>query len=101
MMIIYHRVRHGTINGLTYKENTLEAFALAIQEGAEMVEFDVWSDLRVAHDPGGANTNAATLTQVLDFIDAQCTVNIEVKSPEAVDAVAEEVERRLAVGKWK
>jgi len=100
MMIIYHRGRHGTINSLTYKENSLEAFALAVQEGAEMVEFDVWNDLRVAHDPG-ANTNAPTLTQVLDLINARCAVNIEVKGPEAADVVAEEVERRLASGKWE
>lgn len=98
-LIIYHRGRHGVVGGRIVKENTLEAFELAVQEGAKMVEFDVWDGLRVAHDPG-SNAGSPTLLQVLDLINARCAVNIEVKSPGMANAVALEVEHRLASGRW-
>jgi len=80
-LLIYHRGRHG--KDIEIEENTLESFERAIQEGALMVEFDVWTGLRVAHDPND-NALVPTLPEVLGRIDGRCAVNIEIKSPKAL-----------------
>ncbi|MDO8664091.1 MAG: glycerophosphodiester phosphodiesterase [Candidatus Liptonbacteria bacterium] len=82
-LIIYHRGRHGKVGVREIKENTLEAFETAVAERAHMIEFDVWTGLRVAHDPG-QNSSAPTLTQVLNSIGGLSRVNVEVKSPKAL-----------------
>lgn len=84
-LIIYHRGRHGADIGI--KENTLDAFDRAIKEGARMIEFDVWGDLRVAHGPG-PHFDAPTLNEVLDVIRGRAAINIELKSPRALPKLA-------------
>lgn len=96
-LIIYHRGRHGT--DIRVKENTLKAFERAIKEGAAMVEFDVWTGLRVAHDPG-ENSSAPTLPEVLQTIRARCAVNIEIKSPAMLDATLCVIDEALTSGPW-
>ncbi len=99
--VIYHRGRHGiTINGSVLQENTLAAFQRAIVEGAEMIEFDVWTGLKVAHDPG-ANTGLPTLPEVLNLISGRCSVNIEVKSPASADDTIRLIRSELNSGRWK
>ncbi|MBI2039419.1 MAG: glycerophosphodiester phosphodiesterase [Candidatus Niyogibacteria bacterium] len=86
-LIIYHRGRHGKVGAREIKENTIEAFEAAIAEGAQMIEFDVWTGLRIAHDPG-ENADAPTLKQALDVIGGRASVNLEIKSPSALrDAI--------------
>jgi glycerophosphoryl diester phosphodiesterase len=99
-LIIYHRGRHGVTGskGAFLNENTLEAFEEAIAENAEMIEFDVWGELAVTHDPG---TSLVTLTDVLDLVRGRCRVNVEIKSPLAVDAAAEEIRRQLVRPCWE
>lgn len=96
-LIIYHRGRHG--KDIRIQENTLKAFERAIKEGAAMVEFDVWTGLRIAHDPG-ANTLVPTLPEALECIHARCAINIEIKSPEASERVMEVIESALTEGCW-
>lgn len=98
-MLIYHRGRHGLVNGKEIKENTLEAFEAAVAEGAWMIEFDVWTGLRVAHDPG-ANMSAPTLQQVLGVIGGKSDVNIEVKSPAVIHEAIRVVQTALRSGRW-
>ncbi len=83
--IIYHRGRHG-IDGI--KENSLPAMYRAVADGATMIEFDVWEDLKVSHDPN-SNPNTPRLPQILRAINGACDVNIEIKSPRmATDVLA-------------
>lgn len=96
-LVIYHRGRHG--RDVRIKENTIKAFQRAIKEGARMVEFDVWTGLRVAHDQ---NPDAAvpTLPEVLEAIRARCAVNIEIKSPLALEGVINAIDEALTLGCW-
>ncbi len=98
-LIIYHRGRHGPISdGTRLEENTLPAFEQAIKEGAQMIEFDVWTGLRVAHDPG--RISVPTLSEVLDLVDGRCGVNVEIKSPQAAPDALKKIEDVLATGRW-
>ncbi len=82
-LIIYHRGRHGKVGERDIEENTIIAFEAAISEGAKMIEFDVWTGLRIAHDPG-KNNHAPTLSQALSAIRGRSGVNLEIKSPKAL-----------------
>lgn len=97
--LIYHRGLHDT-PGRTVgaKENTLGAFERAIAAGARMIEFDVWEDLKISHDPG--NAKAPTLPEALAQIDGRCGVNIEIKSPRMREAALEIVRSSFAKGHW-
>lgn len=97
--LIYHRGLHDT-PGRTVgaKENTLSAFERAIAAGAHMIEFDVWEDLKISHDPG--NPRAPTLPEALARIDGRAHVNIEIKSPRMREATLEIVRRSFARGHW-
>lgn len=108
MKLIYHRGRHGRINdNLVLEENSLKAFDRAVKEGAWMIEFDVWTGLRVAHDPVlssdlVAKDNSATmLKEVLDTIDGRCAINIEIKSPKAALEALDLVSEYLSLGKYQ
>ncbi|HEY9585167.1 MAG TPA: glycerophosphodiester phosphodiesterase [Candidatus Paceibacterota bacterium] len=96
-LIIYHRGRHG--KDIRVKENTLRAFSRAIKEGAAMVEFDVWSGLRITHDPN-PSTPVPTLTEALDLIRGRCAVNIEIKSPEVANKAMGIIAEALSLGPW-
>lgn len=99
-MVVYHRGRHGDIGGRMVRENSLEAFALSVREDAEMVECDVWNDLRITHDPAAITDAPPTLTEVLECINGRCAVNIEVKSPRVAGAVTTIVDRFLRSSRW-
>lgn len=94
-LLIYHRGRHG--KDIKIEENTLAAFERAVLEGALMVEFDVWTGLRVAHDPNDSAL-VPTLPEVLEYIGGRCAVNVEIKSPQVVDPTTEVIDDVLARG---
>jgi glycerophosphoryl diester phosphodiesterase len=62
-------------------ENTLPAFELAIEMGADYVEFDVHNDLSVTHDRPRRGVNYPTLDEVLDLCRGQIGVMVELKRP--------------------
>lgn len=98
--LIYHRGRHGTLpDGRTLPENSLEAFEQAVIEGAQMVEMDVWDGLRIEHDPNNS-LNAPSLPAVLEALAGRCSVNIEIKSPRALDKALECVSAAVKSGTW-
>lgn len=98
-LIIYHRGRHGKVGGKEIHENTIEAFETAVAEGARMVEFDIWTGLRIAHDPG-KNTNAPTLQEALNAIGGRSGVNLEIKSPKALKKAILTTKSALDTGLW-
>lgn len=63
-------------------ENTLEAFAMAIELGADVVELDVRRSteggLVISHDPLPAR-NAPTLEQVVDLCAGRIALDVELK----------------------
>jgi glycerophosphoryl diester phosphodiesterase len=70
------------------RENTLEAFELAVEEGADYIEFDVRAKdgrLVVCHDPNPP-TDVPTLDEVLDAMAGEIGLCVELKE----EAVAEE-----------
>ena len=97
--IIYHRGRHG-VDGI--EENSLPAIYSAIAHGATMIEFDVWEDLRICHNPN-SGPNAPRLGAVLGAIAGRCAVNIEVKSPRMATDVLAAIHVALgeACSKWQ
>ena len=83
MLVIAHR---GA--SVDAPENSVEAFLLADEQGADGVELDVRIDptgeLLVRHDPlpaGGVDTDATpTLSAVLDACGEEMLVNVEIKN---------------------
>ncbi len=76
-------------------ENTLEAFELAIAEGADYVEFDVRArrgELVICHDPGPPD-EVPTLEEVLAALTGRIGLCVEVKEEETTDAVLDALER--------
>ncbi|MDZ4786546.1 MAG: glycerophosphodiester phosphodiesterase [bacterium] len=98
-LIIYHRGRHGNVTGKIIPENSLEAFELAIQEGADMIEFDVQTGLKIAHDP--AKESVPTLSEVLDLVGGRCAINVEIKSPSAAYDTIKLIREALSTSRWK
>lgn len=89
--LIYHRGRHGYVarSGCTVliPENSLQAFQVAVELGATMIEFDARKNPLggihfpiIAHDPGMFD-KTPTIVEALDVIDNSCAVNIEIKDP--------------------
>ena len=76
MLVIAHR-------GASYDrpENTLPAFELAIEMGADYVEFDVHNDLSVTHDRPKRGVDYPTLDDVLDLCRGRIGVMVELKRP--------------------
>jgi glycerophosphoryl diester phosphodiesterase len=76
-------------------ENTLEAFELAIAEGADYVEFDVRArngELVICHDPGPPD-DVPTLEEVLVALTGRIGLCVEVKEEETTDVVLDALER--------
>lgn len=98
-LIIYHRGRHEQVDGREIPENTIAAFETAVAEGARMIEFDIWTGLRIAHDPD-KNTNAPTLQEALNAIGGRSGVNLEIKSPKALKKAVLTVKLALNSELW-
>lgn len=66
-------------------ENSLAAFARAIELGADFVELDVHpgadGELVVSHDPPGAHAPAPRLVEALDLCAGRIGVMVELKTP--------------------
>ena len=86
MLVIAHR-------GASYDqpENTMPAFELAIEMGADYVEFDVQNDLSVTHDRPRRGGAYPTLDEVLELCRGRVGVMLELKRPRP-----DTVERALA-----
>jgi glycerophosphoryl diester phosphodiesterase len=82
-------------------ENSLEAIALAVELGCDLVEFDVHavgSALVVAHDPPAAADGLPTLDDVLSLLAAsEAGVHLDLKSQRAERPVAEALRRHRLV----
>jgi glycerophosphoryl diester phosphodiesterase len=76
VLVIAHR-------GASYDrpENTIPAFELAIEMGADYVEFDVHNDLSVTHDRPRRGLTYPKLDEVLDVCRGRIGVMVELKRP--------------------
>ena len=97
--IVFHRGRHGVMpDGTSIEENTFEAFERAIEEGARVVEMDVWTNMAVVHDPG--IQSVPKLPEILERIAGRCKVNVEIKSPQTAPEVIRFIKGLLATKLW-
>ena len=84
-------------------ENSLEAIALAVELGCDLVEFDVHTlggELVVAHDPPGAADGLPTLDDVLSLLaPTGAGVHLDLKSQGAERPVADALRRQGLVGR--
>lgn len=84
-------------------ENSLEAIALAVELGCDLVEFDVHAvegDLVVAHDRPQAAHALLSLDDVLAFLRGTAAgVHLDLKAHGAEAAVAEALRRHALVGR--
>ena len=87
MLVIAHR-------GASFDrpENTLPAFELAIEMGADYVEFDVHNDFSVTHDRPRRGIGYPTLDEVLELCRGRVGVMVELKRPHG-DTVRRALER--------
>ena len=98
-IIVFHRGRHGQINkDLRLEENTLPAIEQAILENAQIIEVDVWSNLKICHDP--QQSAVLTLTEVMKVVNGRCGINIEIKSPSTAPQVIRLVKEAISSGVW-
>jgi glycerophosphoryl diester phosphodiesterase len=76
VLVIAHR-------GASYDrpENTIPAFELAIEMGADYVEFDVHNDLSVTHDRPRRGLTYPKLDEVLDVCRGRIGLMVELKRP--------------------
>ncbi|HZP72020.1 MAG TPA: glycerophosphodiester phosphodiesterase [Gaiellaceae bacterium] len=76
MLVIAHR-------GASFErpENTLPAFERAIELGADYIELDVWTDLRVTHDRPVPGTVYPTLAEAVDLCRGRIGLMVELKRP--------------------
>jgi glycerophosphoryl diester phosphodiesterase len=80
-------------------ENTMEAFELAIVEGADYIEFDVRArgdELVICHDPGPPE-GVPRLDEVLGAFTARIGLAVEIKETETTAAVLEALARHSAL----
>lgn len=86
-------------------ENTVEAYRLALEMGADGVELDVRRGLYLRHDVGPADPGTATLPEALD-VCAGKLVNVEIKNLpgeadfDATEALSDEVVGLLRDRGW-
>lgn len=117
-----HKIGHRGAKGYA-AENTLASFQKAIDLGVDGIELDVHlsldGEVMVIHDEtvdrttshiGFVNhyTAAAledhgipTLEAVFDLVNQQCFINVELKTYETADKVAELIERYVAEKHWQ
>jgi glycerophosphoryl diester phosphodiesterase len=80
MLVIAHRGASGEL-----PENTLPAFELAIEQGADFVEFDVHADregrLVVVHESPAHGHSYPSLESVLDLCRGRIGAMVELKRP--------------------
>lgn len=89
------------------KENSLDAFRAAIDDGAQMIEFDVRQNPLgphghpiIAHDIAHRK-DLPTIVDILDLFNARCSVNIEIKEPRIWAQVMELVSWYVTYDGWK
>ena len=84
-------------------ENSLEAIALAVELGCDLVEFDVHevgSELVVAHDPPAGADGLPTLDDVLSLLAGSAAgVHLDLKSQRAERPVADALRRHGLVAR--
>lgn len=76
-------------------ENTLEAFELAVEEGADYVEFDVRDrdgDLVICHDPDPP-AGVATLEEALALLCGRVGLAVELKEPNLAERTLQALRR--------
>ena len=95
----YPRVcAHRGLSAL-YPENTLPAFAAAIDAGAQEIEFDLrpapGGRIIVRHDPiqGRVPEDHLTFEDVLRAFARRVVMNIHIKTPEPVGSIVEAIDR--------
>jgi glycerophosphoryl diester phosphodiesterase len=91
------RIGHRGAAGLA-PENTIESLRLALELGCDLVEFDVHDldgALVLVHDrPAGPVPGLPTLDEALDFLaGTEAGVHLDLKAPEAEEAVAAALRR--------
>jgi len=80
-------------------ENTMEAFELAISEGADYIEFDVRArgeDLVICHDPGPPE-GLPRLDEVLSAFTGRIGLAVEIKETETSAAILAALEHHRTV----
>lgn len=124
----FMRIGHRGASGYE-PENTLRSFKKALALGVDMIEFDVHvcasGELVVIHDAkvdrttngtgyvanktlqelqklnAGKGEHIPTLTEVLDLINQQVTVNIELKGANTAEPVAKIIKEYIMQKGWK
>jgi glycerophosphoryl diester phosphodiesterase len=75
-------------------ENTLEALQAAVDAGADLVEFDIGPDLRLAHSAHEIPTEQVSLDDALEFLRRHSLgVHLDVKLPGYESAVVDAIRR--------
>jgi glycerophosphoryl diester phosphodiesterase len=81
-------------------ENSVAALEAAVAAGADLVEFDVGPDLRLAHSPGEARPDAPTLDEALELLAARPVgLHVDVKAVGYEAAIVAAVRRRGLAGR--
>lgn len=110
-----------------HPENSLESFSRALELGATATELDIWrveDELVVFHDRRLERLTDGTgvvteksldelrslklrngekipfLSEVLDLLAGRCSLNIEIKGPNAEALLLKAIERAIATGSW-
>jgi glycerophosphoryl diester phosphodiesterase len=118
MLKIGHRGAKGYV-----AENTLASFQKAIELGADGIELDVHlcqsGEVVVIHDDTIERTTSGkgfvkdysatelkafgipTLMSVFELVNKKCFINVELKTYETADKVAELIEQYVAEKDWK
>jgi glycerophosphoryl diester phosphodiesterase len=76
VLVIAHRGASAEL-----PENTLPAFARAIERGADYVELDVWNGLEVTHDPPRRGRPYPALADVIELCRGRIGLMVELKRP--------------------
>lgn len=80
--------------------NTVAGLEAAIAAGADLVEFDVGPDLRLAHSPAEARPDAPTLDEALELLASRPVgLHVDVKGPGYEDGIVSAVRRRGLAGR--
>lgn len=75
-------------------ENTLESLQAAVAAGADLVEFDVGPDLRLAHSARETPDGQVTLDTAVEYLKAQGVgVHVDVKRPGYEEQIASVLRR--------